>query len=90
MGLSAAGGQEKAEWSERRRGKQRITKSKKQWKQSEGVVENKGHHFFKCCELCAFCVQINTDFTPKGAKNAAFCANEPKAHSARRGQGSDK
>jgi hypothetical protein len=50
----------------------------KQWEQSEGVLENKGHHFFEWCKLRAFCVQIYTNRTLKGAKTARFAQNEAK------------
>jgi len=33
----------------------------KQLEQSQGVLENKGHHFFEWCKLCASCTRISTN-----------------------------
>ncbi len=55
--------------------RERIRKS---WEQSQGVLENKGHHFFEGREFGVFCAQINSNFTPKGANDATFCENEAR------------
>ena len=43
--------------------------------QSQGVPENKGHDFFRCCIFRAFGARISPNLAPKGAKDAAFCEN---------------
>src|SRR5271157_1081989 len=51
-------------------------KIRKSRERSQGVLENKGHHFFQCCKLGAFCARIRSNLTPKGAKRGTFCENE--------------
>jgi len=46
--------------------RERIRKS---WEQSQGVLENKGHHFFEGCKYRVFCPQIDSNLTPKGSKS---------------------
>jgi hypothetical protein len=53
-------------------------KIQKQWEQSQGVLENKGHRFFRCCMFRAFGARTSPNLTPKGAKDAAFCENEAR------------
>ncbi len=59
-------------------------KIQKQWERSQGVLENKGHHFLAGCKLRAFCAQIDTNQTLKGARNRAFCENEVRAPESQR------
>jgi len=53
--------------------RERVRKS---WEQSQGVLENKGHHFLESCKYRVFCAQINSNLTPKEANHATFLENE--------------
>ncbi len=41
-------------------------------KQSQGVLENKGYHFFQGCKLRAFCAEMSPNLAPKGARHIAM------------------
>ena len=53
-------------------------KIQKSWEQSQGVRENKGHDFLRCCNWCGFCALMRPNRVPKGVKNPHAAQNEPR------------